>query len=228
MWNVFLHSYCKRGIFRGNFKNLCFSHFCLLRENYLHVKIKPICHYEGNRSSIVKITPTRNTWNVLPTFSQNFPPGKITTFTVCWKEPAELLAKSTNFQKSLHANFYLPWLLAIIWTFFKKPDVTPVGRLLIITSKRPYGSHKTWIWQKVNYISLHCKHRENLQLTCTESQHLCKVCFKSMQLCGVVFKIEVIKWLKDKVIALKMHPGHFMAWAWKSRLSQKSKNIFTY
>ena len=44
-----------------------------------HAKIKPICIYEGNRSSIVKITPT---WNVLPTFSRNFPPAKITTFTV--------------------------------------------------------------------------------------------------------------------------------------------------
>ena len=36
-------------------------------------------HYEGKRSSFVKITPT---WNVLPTFSGNFPPAKISTFTV--------------------------------------------------------------------------------------------------------------------------------------------------
>ena len=48
-----------------------FYALCLLRENYPHAKIKPICLYEGNRSSIVKITPT---WNVLWTFSRNFPP----------------------------------------------------------------------------------------------------------------------------------------------------------
>ena len=58
---------------------LRFSRFCLLRENYPHAKIKTICLYEGKRSSTVKITPM---WNVLPTFSRNFPPAKITTFTV--------------------------------------------------------------------------------------------------------------------------------------------------
>ena len=51
------------------------------RENYPHAKIKPICLYEGNSSIIVKITPT---WNVLQTFSRNFPPAKITTFTVLY------------------------------------------------------------------------------------------------------------------------------------------------
>ena len=34
-----------------------FSRFCL-HKNYPHTKIKPICLCEGNRSSIVKITPT--------------------------------------------------------------------------------------------------------------------------------------------------------------------------
>ena len=56
-----------------------FSRFCFFCENYPHVKIKPICLYEGNRSSIIKITPT---WNILPTFSRNFPLAKITTFTL--------------------------------------------------------------------------------------------------------------------------------------------------
>ena len=31
-----------------------FLRICLLRENYQYAKIKPICLYEGNRSSIVK------------------------------------------------------------------------------------------------------------------------------------------------------------------------------
>ena len=56
-----------------------FSRFSLLCKNYSHAKIKLICLYEGNMSSIVKITPT---WNVLSTFSWDFPPAKITTFTV--------------------------------------------------------------------------------------------------------------------------------------------------
>ena len=71
-------SYCKRGNFRVGVI-FAFSRFCLLPENYPHAKIKPICLYEGNTSSIVKITPT---WNVSPMFSRNFPPAKITTFTV--------------------------------------------------------------------------------------------------------------------------------------------------
>ena len=68
--------YCKCGNFH---MWVIFLYFALLSssQNY-HVKIKPICFYEGN-SSIVKITPT---WNVLPTFSRNFPPVKITMFTV--------------------------------------------------------------------------------------------------------------------------------------------------
>ena len=50
-------------------------------KNSSHGKIKPMCTclYEGNRSSIVNITQTRN---VLLTFSRNFPSAKITTFTV--------------------------------------------------------------------------------------------------------------------------------------------------
>ena len=56
-----------------------FSRFRLLPENYPHAKIKPKCLYEGNMTSFVKITPMRN---VLPTYSRNFPPAKITTFTV--------------------------------------------------------------------------------------------------------------------------------------------------
>ena len=56
-----------------------FLRFCLPRENYSHAKIKPICIYEGNRSSFVKITPT---CNVLPTFLRNFPLAKISTFIV--------------------------------------------------------------------------------------------------------------------------------------------------
>ena len=66
-------SYCKRG-------NFLVGAIFALRENYPHVKIKLICLYEGN-SSIVKITPT---WNVLPTYSRNFPLAKITMFTVLW------------------------------------------------------------------------------------------------------------------------------------------------
>ena len=50
-------TYCKRGNFRVGVI-FAFSRFCLLRENYPHAKIKPICLYEGNRSIIVKITPT--------------------------------------------------------------------------------------------------------------------------------------------------------------------------
>ena len=65
---------------RGNFR--VWVIFALLsssrklppRENKTHIYF-----YERNRSSIVKITPT---WSVLPTFSWNFPPAKITTFTV--------------------------------------------------------------------------------------------------------------------------------------------------
>ena len=56
--------------------NLRFCHLC---ENYPHAKIKPMCLYEENRSCIMKITPM---WKVLPTFLQNFPIVKITTFTV--------------------------------------------------------------------------------------------------------------------------------------------------
>ena len=59
--------YCKCGnVSIGLF--LCFSRFCLLRKNYPHLKIRPICLYECKRIRIVKITPT---WNVLPTFSRN-------------------------------------------------------------------------------------------------------------------------------------------------------------
>ena len=56
-----------------------FSRFCLLCEIYPHAKIKLICLYEGNMSSIMKNTPT---WNALTTFSRNFLLAKITTFTV--------------------------------------------------------------------------------------------------------------------------------------------------
>ena len=67
-----LKDYCKHGNFRVG---VIFAFFALnpLRENYTHAKIKPICLNKGNRSSIVKITPA---WNVLPTFSQNFPPSE--------------------------------------------------------------------------------------------------------------------------------------------------------
>ena len=49
--------YCKRGSFRVG---VIFAFFALLysSENYPHAKLKPICLYEGNMSSIVKITPT--------------------------------------------------------------------------------------------------------------------------------------------------------------------------
>ena len=77
-----IYLYCKHGNFRVG-PIFAFFALRLLRENYPYAKIKPICLYEGN-SSIVKITPT---WNVLPTFSRNFPPAKITTFTVCEIEP---------------------------------------------------------------------------------------------------------------------------------------------
>ena len=54
------------------FSSWVFLRFCL-RENYPHAKIKPICLYEGNRSSFVNITPT---WNVLPTFSRDSSPSE--------------------------------------------------------------------------------------------------------------------------------------------------------
>ena len=62
--------YCKRG---SNFR--VFRALVFFAKITPHAKIKPICLYEENRSGIVKITPT---WNVLPTFSRNFPPAKIT------------------------------------------------------------------------------------------------------------------------------------------------------
>ena len=73
--------YCKRGNFC---MGVIVAFFALLRENYPHAKIKPLCLYEGNSSSTVKITTT---WNVLPTYSRTFPPAKITTFTVYLYRP---------------------------------------------------------------------------------------------------------------------------------------------
>ena len=61
----------------GNFH--VFHAFIFFAKNYPHTKIKPIHLCKGNRRSMVKITLT---WNVLPKFSRNFPPVKITTFTV--------------------------------------------------------------------------------------------------------------------------------------------------
>ena len=61
------------------------SNFHVFRALVFFAKITPFENktymplYVGNRSSIVKITPT---WNVLPTFLQNFPQAKMTTFTV--------------------------------------------------------------------------------------------------------------------------------------------------
>ena len=47
--------YCKPGNFRvGEFSR--FLRSC--RENYPHAKIKPMYLYEGNKSNIVKISPT--------------------------------------------------------------------------------------------------------------------------------------------------------------------------
>ena len=60
-----------------------FTCFSILRNNYPHAKIKPIWLYEENRSSIVKITPW---WNVFPLFSRNFPPAKITSFSIMVNE----------------------------------------------------------------------------------------------------------------------------------------------
>ena len=60
-------------------KIFAFLRLCLLHKNYPNAKIKPICLYEINRSSIVKITPALM---FLPTFSRNFPPAKITTIIV--------------------------------------------------------------------------------------------------------------------------------------------------
>ena len=48
-------------------------------KNFPSIKIKPTWLYSGNESSIGKIT---SMWKVWPTFSQNFSPAKITTFTV--------------------------------------------------------------------------------------------------------------------------------------------------
>ena len=77
-WSVKKVAHCTQVHDMGPFGPLVLC-FGLLCENYPHMKIKPICLYEGNRSSIVKITPT---WNALPTFSRNLPPAKITTFSL--------------------------------------------------------------------------------------------------------------------------------------------------
>ena len=68
-WNVLLLTliFSRRGKFM-------FFKFLSLRENYPHVKIKPICLYERNKSSIMKITPTWNTMylaNIFAKFSPN-------------------------------------------------------------------------------------------------------------------------------------------------------------
>ena len=86
-WHLWSHKHMLRDstvnleILRGgNCRVFFFFRFCLFFcKNYSHAKIIPICLYEGKRSSIAKITPT---WNVLPTFSRNFPRAIITTFTV--------------------------------------------------------------------------------------------------------------------------------------------------
>ena len=78
MYSKFCDLYCNH----GNCRVVVTFALCLLRENYLHAKIKPICLYEGNRSSIVKFTPT---WDVLPLYANifaKFSSVKITTFTV--------------------------------------------------------------------------------------------------------------------------------------------------
>ena len=72
-------NYCKHAIFRVG---VIFVFFVLLSSSLKilpNTKIKPICLYEGNRISIIKITPT---WNVLPTLSRTFSPANITTFTI--------------------------------------------------------------------------------------------------------------------------------------------------
>ena len=45
-------------------------HFCLLRENYPHAKIKSICLYEVNGSSIVKLPPREMSYQH---FREKFP-----------------------------------------------------------------------------------------------------------------------------------------------------------
>ena len=61
--------YCKHGNFRMGVI-FAFLGALVFFAKFTPCEIKPICLYEGNRSSIVKITPM---WNVLPTFSRNFP-----------------------------------------------------------------------------------------------------------------------------------------------------------
>ena len=84
----------------------------------VEIKIKPIYLYEGIRSSIVKISPT---WNVLPTFSWNFPPAKITTFTVTIGATFTKLAPTVHLDMiywyhvvvcvlDLYFTFEWPWL----------------------------------------------------------------------------------------------------------------------
>ena len=64
---------------RGNFCVGVFFALLSSSRKYPHTKITAICLYEGNKHNIVKITPT---CDVLPTFLRNFPPAKITTFTL--------------------------------------------------------------------------------------------------------------------------------------------------
>ena len=82
--HVYITSYCKRENFRVGvifafFVLLSFSQKLPPRENKTHM---PLWRKYTCMSGIVKIIPT---WNISPTFSRNFPPAKITTFTVLFK-----------------------------------------------------------------------------------------------------------------------------------------------
>ena len=77
-FNDVVKLYCKRGSFRVRVIFPFFAIWPSLR-NFPCEKIKPVRLDSGNRWNFVKITPT---WKVLPTFSRNFPPAKITTYTV--------------------------------------------------------------------------------------------------------------------------------------------------
>ena len=74
--------FSRGGIFCG-----FFLRFCLFRKNYPHAEIKSIRLYEGNRSSVVKNTPT---WNVLPTYIlAKFSPSKNNYVYSMWKHSQE-------------------------------------------------------------------------------------------------------------------------------------------
>ena len=136
----------------GHYRNRCFLHFlrfCLLRKNNPHAKIKPIYLYEGNRISIVKITPT---WHALRTFSRNFPPAKIT--------PSENYHVYSNFMQ-LYTVDGLNFVGYQFSCFFAEgPSMKSRTHEMLIfcmNYKRKYYSQEFWTPWMCHFCSIHEK-----------------------------------------------------------------------